>query len=303
MDTCDSDQREGRPGSPPAPSYAGRRVLVTGGGRGIGRAIALAMGARGAAVAVAGRTPGPLRETARDLGELGAASAVIQADLTDDAQAGQLVGETVAAIGGIDILVNNAGGWGDTPGAVGPILEATPEGFDFVFRLNVRSPLFLTIAAAKAMIGQGTGGCVLNIASVDGLAPAPTEALYGAAKSAVLSFTGTLAYELGPHGIRVNSIAPGVIETEMTAPWLATPEQRADRASFYPISRIGTPADVAAAAVFLCSPEASWISGVTLPVCGGQFGTSDIFRWVRSHNTVPDEARILCGCSSCGCSS
>jgi NAD(P)-dependent dehydrogenase (short-subunit alcohol dehydrogenase family) len=280
------------PGGSVTESYAGKRVLVTGGGRGIGRAIALEMGSRGAAVAVAGRTPGPLRETVDRLRRAGAAAVAIESDLTDTAEAARLAEHAVNALGGIDVLVNNAGGWGDVPGAVGPLLEATLEGFDFAFRLNVCATLFLTIATAKSMIRQESGGCVLNIISVDALAPAPTEGLYAAAKSAVLSLTGTLSYELGEHGIRVNAIAPGIIETDMTRPWLATPEQRADRASFYPLGRIGQPADVAAAAVFLCSPAASWISGVTLPVCGGQHGTSDTFRWVRGHNAVPPATRI-----------
>jgi NAD(P)-dependent dehydrogenase (short-subunit alcohol dehydrogenase family) len=134
-----------------------------------------------------------------------------------------------------------------------------------VYNLNVRSPPFATITAAKAMIVQGTGGCVLNIASVDGLAPAPTEALYASAKAAVLSLTSTSAYEFGTYGIWVNAIAPCVIETEMTAPWLATDEARVERASFYPINRIGQPEDIVSAALYLCSDDASWVSGVTLP--------------------------------------
>lgn len=272
--------------------YEGRRVLVTGGGRGLGRAISLAMAERGAAVVVAGRTVGHLNQTVRELKAAGASAWALAVDLSEVAQAEGLIARAIDVMGGIDILVNNAGGWGSTAGAVGPIFEATVEGFDAVFQLNVRSPLFASIAAAKAMVAQGTGGCVLNIASVDGLWPAPTEALYASAKAAVVSLTATLAYEFGTHGIRVNAIAPGVVETEMTAPWLATGEQRSDRASFYPINRIGKPEDVAAAAVYLCSDDASWVSGVTLPVCGGQYGTSDTFRWVRSHNRVPDAGRL-----------
>ncbi len=272
--------------------YEGRRVLVTGGGRGLGRAISLAMAERGAQVAVAGRTVGQLNQTVRELEAAGATAWALAVDLSDVAQAEGLIARAIEVMGGIDILVNNAGGWGTTAGAVGPIFEATIEGFDAVYNLNVRSPLFASIAAAKAMVGQGTGGCVLNIASVDGLGPAPTEALYASAKAAVLSLTATLAYEFGTYGIRVNAIAPGVVETEMTAPWLATGDQRSDRASFYPINRIGQPEDVAAAAVYLCSDDASWVSGVTLPVCGGQYGTSDTFRWVRSHNQVPDTAKL-----------
>ncbi|MGH9918788.1 MAG: SDR family NAD(P)-dependent oxidoreductase [Nitrososphaerales archaeon] len=273
-------------------SYEGKRVLITGGGRGLGRAMAMAMGERGACVAIAGRTKSQLDETVRALSHVGARAVAIETDLYDVAAAKELVRVAQREIGGVDILVNNAGGWGATPGAVGPILDASVEGFDAVFELNVRSPLFATIEAAKVMVEQRTGGCVLNIASVDGLAPAPTEALYASAKAAVLSLTRTLAYEFGTHGIRVNAIAPGIIETEMTASWLATPEQWTERASFYPINRLGKPKDIAAAAVYLCSDDAAWVSGVTLPVSGGLFATSDIFRWTRSHNPVPDDLRI-----------
>ena len=267
--------------------YTGKRVLITGGGRGLGLAMAAEMARHGAVLALASRTVEQLDDAVRELETLGARAHALPVDLYDVEQARQLVGRAAEAMGGLDILVNNAGGWGTVPGAAGPIIDATIEGFDSVFGLNVRSPLFASIAAARVMIGQGTSGCILNIASVDGLAPAPTEALYGAAKAAVLSLTQTLAYEFGIHGIRVNAIAPGIIETEMTRPWLSEPDDRTDRESFYPLGRIGQPADIAAAALYLCSDDAAWVSGVTLPVCGGQYATSDIFRWTRAHNPVP----------------
>ena len=272
--------------------YTGKRVLITGGGRGLGLAMAAEMGRHGAVVALASRTVAQLQDAVRELEALGARAYALPVDLYDVEQARQVIGRAADAMGGLDILVNNAGGWGVLPGAAGPIVDATIEGFDSVFGLNVRSPLFSSIAAARVMMEQGTGGCILNIASVDGLAPAPTEALYGAAKAAVLNLTQTLSYEFGIHGIRVNAIAPGIIETEMTRPWLSEPDDRTDRESFYPLGRIGQPADIAAAALYLCSDEASWVSGVTLPVCGGQYATSDIFRWTRAHNRVPLDKKI-----------
>ncbi len=273
-------------------SYDGQRVLITGGGRGLGRHMARAFAASGANVSVAARSKDQLELSASDVRAEGREAWSFPVDLYDVAQAQRLVDDAAAAMGGIDVLVNNAGGWGNVAGAVGPILEATVEGFDAVYHLNVRSPLFATIGAARHMIEQKSGGSILNVASVDALAPAPTEALYASAKAAVRSLTETLAYEFGTHGIRVNAVAPGVVETELTAPWLQTEEQRADRASFYPLNRIGTPDDVTAAALYLCSAAAGWVSGITLPVCGGQFATSDIFRWVRAHNFVPDAAKI-----------
>lgn len=273
-------------------SYQGRRALVTGGGRGLGLAMALAMGERGATVTVAGRTTSALEDAVKSLADRGAIGYALTTDLSDVDRAQHAVTEAAEVMGGLDVLVNNAGGWGTTPGAVGPILEATVDGYDAIYGLNVRSPLFATITAARIMARQGTGGCVLNIASVDGLWPAPTEALYGSAKAAVLNLTQTLAYELGPHRIRVNAIAPGIIETDMTRPWLATPEERTDRESFFPLGRVGQPADIAAAAAYLCSDAAGWVSGIVLPVCGGQYATSDIFRWARAHNPVPASLRI-----------
>lgn len=221
MATCDAARR--------AYGYEGKRVLVTGGGRGLGLAMAIEMGSLGATVTVAGRTAASLEGAVKALAEQGATGYALTSDVSDVGEAQAVVQRAAEAMGGIDVLVNNAGGWGSTAGSVGPILDATVEGFDSVYQLNVRSPLFATITAARLMIRQGSGGSVLNIASVDGLAPAPTEALYGSAKAAVLNLTQTLAYELGTHGIRVNAIAPGIIETDMTRPWLSTPDERTEK--------------------------------------------------------------------------
>lgn len=273
-------------------SYRGKRVLITGGGRGLGRAMALAFSERGADVALAGRTVAQLEGTAADVRSDGGIAHPLPVDLYDVDAATSLVERAVDAMGDLDILVNNAGGWNNVAGAVGPVRQATVEGFDAIYRLNVRSPLFTTIAAAEHMIATGHGGAILNIVSVDGIHPAPTEALYGSAKAAVINLTQTLSYEYGIHKIRINAIAPGIVETNMTAPWLATHDERTERESFYPLGRIGQPEDVAHAALYLCSAAASWVTGVTLPVCGGQYATSDIFRWVRANNPVPESMRI-----------
>jgi len=203
-----------------------------------------------------------------------------------------MVNNAASELGSLDILVNNAGGITDVPGSVGPLSEATLDAFDAMYALNVRTPLFAAVAACRVMARQSGGGAILNIVSIDALFPAPTEGIYGSAKAAVVNLTRVLAYEAGKDRIRVNAIAPGVIDTRLTEAWLRTEDQRADRASFYPLNRVGVPDDIAGAAVYLCSDEASWVSGNVMYVTGGQLATSDVFRWVRAHNPVPDSAKI-----------
>jgi len=273
-------------------SYEGKKALVTGGGRGIGRAIALAFAKQGADVAVAARSRGELEHVAGEIRALGRHASVHVVDMSDTRKAVEMVDSAARALGGLDILVNNAGGITDIKGSIGPLADTTIEAFDAMYALNVRSPIFAAIAASRHMARHGKGGAILNIVSIDAVFPAPTEGIYGSAKAALANITKVLGYELGGDRIRVNAIAPGVVETRLTEAWLRTDEQKADRASFYPLGRVGVPDDVAAAAVYLCSEEAGWASGNVLYVTGGQLATSDVFRWVRQHNPVPDASRI-----------
>ena len=273
-------------------SFEGKKALVTGGGRGIGRAIALAFARQGADVALAARGRDELDAVAGEIRALGRKAFVHVVDLADTDQAVTMVNAAAGELGSLDILVNNAGGITEVPGSIGPLAEATVDAFDAMYALNVRTPLFAAVAACRLMSRQGNGGAILNIVSIDALFPAPTEGIYGSAKAAVVNLTKVLAYEAGKDQIRVNAIAPGVIDTRLTEQWLRTEDQRADRASFYPLNRVGIPDDIAGAAVYLCSDEAEWVSGNVLYVTGGQLATSDVFRWVRAHNPVPDSSKI-----------
>jgi NAD(P)-dependent dehydrogenase (short-subunit alcohol dehydrogenase family) len=273
-------------------SFEGKKALVTGGGRGIGRAIAIALARQGADVALAARTRSELEHVADEIRSLGRKANVHALDLANTKAAVEIVNTAARALGGLDVLVNNAGGITDLPGSIGPLDDVTPEAFDAMYALNVRTPLFMAVAACRLMANQGKGGAILNIVSIDAVFPAPTEGIYGSAKAALVNLTKVLAYEAGKDGVRVNAIAPGVIETRLTERWLRTDEQRADRASFYPINRVGVPDDIASAALYLCSDEAGWVSGNVLYVTGGQLATSDVFRWVRAKNPVPDSSKI-----------
>jgi len=247
-------------------SFEGKKALVTGGGRGIGRAIALAFASQGADIALAARSRYELDNVAAEIRALGRKAFVHALDLANTEQAANMVDTAAGELGSLDVLVNNAGGITDIPGSIGPLAEATIDAFDAMYALNVRTPLFAAVAACRVISRQGKGGAILNIVSIDALFPAPTEGIY--------------------------AIAPGVIETRLTEPWLRTQDQRADRASFYPLNRVGMPDDIAGAAVYLCSDEAGWVSGNVLYVTGGQLATSDVFRWVRAHNPVPDSSKI-----------
>jgi NAD(P)-dependent dehydrogenase (short-subunit alcohol dehydrogenase family) len=273
-------------------SFEGKRALVTGGGRGIGRAIALAFARQGADVALAARSRSELEQVAGEIRNLGRKASIHVVDLGNTNRAVETVDAAAGELGSLDVLVNNAGGITDLPGSIGPLAETTVEAFDAMYAINVRTPLFASLAACRLMARQGRGGAIVNIVSIDAVFPAPTEGIYGSAKAALVNLTRVLAYEAGKDRVRVNAIAPGVVETRLTEAWLRTDEQRADRASFYPLNRVGVPDDVAAAAVYLCSEEAGWVSGNVLCVTGGQLATSDVFRWVRAHNPVPDSTKI-----------
>jgi NAD(P)-dependent dehydrogenase (short-subunit alcohol dehydrogenase family) len=272
-------------------SYEGKRAVVTGAGRGIGRQIALNLAELGADVVLASRTETEIAAVAAEIESLGRRAWPMTADMGDLDQGLGLVDKALDAMGAIDVWVNNAGGGSSVKGGIGPIEDATVEGFDAIYQLNVRVPFFTARKAADHMATRN-GGAVLNIVSVDGVFAAPGEGIYGSAKAALISLTETMAVEYGRHNVRFNAIAPALIDTKLVERHLKTDADRQTRASFYPINRVGKPEDIAAAAVYFCSDEAGWTSGQTLVVAGGTQATSDLFLWIRGHNPVPDDRKM-----------
>jgi NAD(P)-dependent dehydrogenase (short-subunit alcohol dehydrogenase family) len=264
-------------------SYAGKTALVVGAGSGIGKAISTTFARRGADLVLAGRTQSKLDAVAAEVEAAGRSAHTVTVDLSDPAGPERLIDEVNGLVPALDVVVNSAGDWG--PG--GPdgrsAFAVDQDDFDSVFALHTRAPLFTSIRAARAMMQAGSGGVILNVVSVGAVSPAPGMALYSSAKAALSHLTATLAVELGVHGIRINAVAPGAVDTPMIAQWTTTEEDRAVRGARYPLGRLGTPDDVAAAAVYLCSDEAGWVSGVTLLMNGGLPGSSAIPAWVAEN--------------------
>jgi NAD(P)-dependent dehydrogenase (short-subunit alcohol dehydrogenase family) len=266
-------------------SMSGKICVVTGAGRGLGRGIALAYAEQGADVVLASRTRTDLDEVAALVKAKGRRALVHVADVTDLAQIAALAAAAVAEFGRIDVWVNNAGGFSDVPGATAEWLEVSEAGWDAMLGLNLKAQVFGAQVAARAMRKSGKGGSIIFLSSIDSLYAAPGgEGIYGACKAAINNIVQTMAVELGQYGIRVNAIAPAVIETPLTAPWLATETDRKERATFYPLRRVGQPEDVAGAAVYFASEEAAWVSGAVLLASGGSVMTSDPYRYLMRVN-------------------
>jgi 7-alpha-hydroxysteroid dehydrogenase len=266
-------------------SLAGKACVVTGASRGLGRAIALAFAEQGASVLLAARNRTDLEAVKGEIIARGGRAAVQPTDVTDIKQLGAAAAAAVDHFGKIDVWVNNAGGFTQEPGSTSEWLDVTHAGWEQMLRLNLTGQVFGAQAAARVMRGQPTGGVILFMSSIDSLYAAPGgEGIYGACKAALNNITQTMAVELGQYRIRVNAIAPAVVETPLTAPWLATEEDRRSRAALYPLRRVGQPQDVAAAAVYFASDEAAWVSGAVLLVSGGAVMTSDPYRYLMRVN-------------------
>lgn len=253
---------------------AGRVAIVTGGGRGIGAAIAMALAQRGADVAIVGRKPDPLEaEAVRIAQATGRRCIAILADVSDEAQAVRMVEQAVAQLGRIDILINNVGG-----ATYGPLRTIDSRKWLGGFDLNLHSAFHCARAVLPHFSTQGSGA-IVNLSSLAGDNGTMGVGAYAPAKAAVQMFTRTAAAEWGPLGVRVNCVAPGMIATDAAKrSWEKHGMDVVAATKGFPLRRPGTPEEVAQAVVFLASDAASYITGETLVVGGGPQlkGMSDV---------------------------
>jgi len=242
-------------------------ALITGGGGGLGSAIARAFAEAGADVAVNGRSPAPLERVREDIERLGRRCAIVPGDVSDRAVAPRVVADTIARLGKLTILVNNVGGIAGDDKPL-PAMELSEESWDAQIDLNLNSVWRLTKAAVPVM---SDGGVILNMSSIKAFQPAGGSGAYAAAKAALNNLTVALSRDLAPR-IRVNGIAPGPVPTEAFMDKRGVTEAdfpRVAREWGVPLERLGRPEDIAATALFLASPAGSWITGQTVIVAGG----------------------------------
>lgn len=241
----------------------GKKALVTGASRGIGRGIALAYARAGADVALLARNADLLDEVAAEVEALGRRAVVASVDVLDADATRAATTEAIAALGGLDVLVNNAGGNSFSI----PVAQMRMSGWEKTMRLNLDSIVHITQESLPAL-GDG-GGSIVNVSSVAGLRGAPTMAHYGAAKAALISLTQSLAVETAWMGVRVNALVPGWIETDLTDFLRASDDAERTALARVPMQRWGRVEEIAEPAVFLASDAASFMTGQVLVVDGG----------------------------------
>lgn len=242
----------------------GKVALITGGSRGIGRAIALGFARAGAQVVVASRKQAGVDAVAAEVKELGGTALAIGAHVGEESAITSLVEKALAAFGHIDILVNNAA----TNPHFGQLLDATTAQWDKIMQVNLRGVFLLCQQVVPGMRERG-GGSIINIASIEGMRPSKVLGVYSVSKAALILLTQALAQELGPSGIRVNALAPGLIRTDFSAALWQSPDLAEAVAARTPLKRLGEPEDVVGAALFLASPASAYVNGAVITVDGG----------------------------------
>ena len=244
--------------------FKGKVAAVTGAGAGIGRAIAEAFAGAGAAILIADVKGAAAAAAAIE--SAGGRAIGITADVSVAGDCERIVAETVRTFGRIDVMVNNAG-----IAILRPFLDVPLDEFERVLRVNLLGAFMCGQHAARRMVTQGGGGRIVNIASISGLRAGTNRTTYGTSKAALIQLTRQMALDLARHRITANAIAPGPVETDLVR--AHSPEQRATYVRMVPLKRYGTPGEIAAAALFLASDDAAYITGHVLDVDGGFIAT------------------------------
>ncbi len=247
-----------------AQTLVGKTAIVTGAGRGIGRALALALAREGADVALGARSADQLESVAHEVESLGRRALVVPTDIIDSAAVRRLVDRTLEGLGRLDILVNNSGTIDSSP-----LLDQDPADWDRVFDTNVRGTYLATREAGRHLVAQGSGK-VVNVASNFAFKGVPGHAAYCASKAAVVSFTRTMAVEWARHGVQVNALAPGYFATDLTASLRADQEAESAVLRSVPARRMGEPDELASWLVLMAGPASDFMTGETVVIDGGQ---------------------------------
>jgi len=256
--------------------FSGKTALITGGGTGIGRAIAENFGKLGARVVIAEIDPQRADKVCASLDAMAVETLVSETDVRDVSQVTALCGQIEQRFGGLDIVVNNVG---DFLGMMRPFARTTEEQWDALYAVNLRHLFIVTRAALPLLRKHGRGGSIINLSTIEAFRGHPICPVYSAFKAGVTGFTKSMALQLGPEHIRVNAIAPETSETEQVKPSVfINPEYRGHIERWIPLGRFGEPADAAGCAIFLASDLSAWITGTTVHLDGGALAAGGFYR-------------------------
>ncbi len=250
------------------PDLRGKTAVVTGGGKGIGKAIALGLAEAGAKVVIAARTESEITATADEILAKDGEAVARVTDITQSDQIDALVDAATEAFGSVDIVVNNA-----ARSFLRPLMDLREDGFDKIFSTNVKGAFLLSRAAAKIMM-KGNGGSIVNITTIGAERAGPMMGVYFSSKAALKMLTMCMAVEWAPFNIRVNAVGPGMAKTDFSKPIWSNPEMHNQVVSKIPLRRLAEPEEVVGAVLFLCSDAARYVTGQTIYVDGGTLAGS-----------------------------